>query len=233
VFIVEKSVPYLMNCFEETMKPLLLSLAGLAIVLSGCSEETIIKDAPARYESIIELVAFGLSEDPTEENKGFGLAYYCYLNLETDSVFVQKRLIEDEQYETFAWAGTIKDISRNQKLLNFIQSSQQTKNGNIVSTLPNGKLFYDGYNYYSSYINGNSSKFHFYTTYQLESEFEKGVEYMMALYQHEKLKPVNSFVNADSIVVQLVNKPAFNKGRLSPPPPIRAKVNYTPPLEKR
>jgi hypothetical protein len=116
VFIVEKYVPYLMNCFEETMKPLLLSLAGLAIVLSGCSEETIIKDAPTRDESIIELVALGLSEDPTEENKSFGLAYYCYLNLETDSVFVQKRLIEDEQYETFAWAGTIKDLAKSKAI---------------------------------------------------------------------------------------------------------------------
>ncbi|MER2998528.1 hypothetical protein [Pontibacter populi] len=205
----------------------------MAALLLGCSEENIEKETPVSSSGVIELVAFGLSENPIEENKGFGVAYYCYLNLETDSVFVQKRLNEDEQYETFAWAGTIKGISQNQKLLNFIEVSQKTKNGNIVTTLPNGKFFYDGYHYYSSYKKGNSDKFHFYTASKLESEFEEGVEYMMALYQHEKLKSINSFVNTDSIVVQLVNRPAFNKGRLSPPPPIRVKVNYTPPLEKR
>jgi hypothetical protein len=211
------------------MKQLILCLAGTAILLAGCSEETIKQEIPEPGKHEIELIAFGMSNNPTDQNKGFGLAYYCYIDLKSDSVFIQKRVGSFESSQDSAWVGMVSGLSQNKVLRSFIEASQQTKNGNIVATLPNGKFFYDGYHYYSSYKKGNSDKFHFYTTSELETKFEEGVDYIMALYLKEKLKPVNSFVNADSMVIQLVNKPEFSVGRLPAPPPIRATVNYTPP----
>jgi hypothetical protein len=208
----------------------------LCLSLFSCTDEAL-EEKVNLEKHTIELVAFGFADNPTEENKGFGIAYYFYLNLDTDSVFIQKKIDLDDEPETFAWTGTIEGMSGNAKIKDFIDASRETPDGFISNTKIPELMLYCSYYYYSKYTDGENVKYQFYTHHNLDKRFRQAVDMIMGSYKSAQLIPVNKFVDSDSIIVAIISggdvlfrpPPPFDL----PPPPIRAKVNYTPPLEKQ
>ncbi|WP_162427658.1 hypothetical protein [Pontibacter pudoricolor] len=181
----------------------------------------------------IELVAFGFADNPTEENKGFGIAYYFYLNLDTDSVFIQRRINPDDKPVTLAWTGTIKGISEDEKIREFINVSRETPNGFIMDTRIPELVLYCSYYYYSRYKDGDNVKYQLFTHHNLDKRFRRAVDLIMNAYQNSHLMPVSNFVEPDSIIVPIMNGEDILFGpppapMPPPPPPIRATINYTP-----
>ncbi|MBB6611309.1 hypothetical protein H7F15_09695 [Pontibacter sp. Tf4] len=219
------------------MKQLLLSLTTIAILLTGCSDETIVKDAPAGDGSVIELVTFGLSDNPTQQNKGFCPGHYVYINLETDSVYIQRKIDNSDSTETVAKAGYISGISKHPAIVAYIEASRQYESSNLITPkTPEGTL-YCGLTFYTNYSYAGEERIYYFTSRELDKRFELFTDYLLALTESPDLDVVNSLVPDDSIMVPIVNHESFGAGRTvpwsdrpMPPPPV--KVNYTPPLEK-
>jgi hypothetical protein len=210
----------------------------LCLSLFSCTDEASVEKVNLEKRTI-ELVAFGFADNPTEENKGFGVAYYFYLDLTTDSVFIQKKINPIEAPETLAWTGTIKDISEDEKLRDFINVSRETPNGFIADTKIPELALYCSYYYYSRYKDGENVKYQFYTHHNLDKRFRRAVDIFMNLYRRPQVRPVSTFVDSDSIIVPIVkgNDIVFGPPPAPmappPPPPVRATIQFTPPLEKR
>jgi len=212
------------------MKQLILLLL-IAIALTSCSEETIDKEAYIT-NGVIELVTFSMSENPTEQNKGFSPGYYCYLNLETDSVFIQRKIDMFDKPKIVARAGSISGISKHPAIVAYLEASKQYESGSVITPkTPEGSI-YCGLTFYTNYKHAGKERIHYFTSRNLDKRFELFTGYILALIESNELGLVNKFAPEDSVIVPIVNHQSFNLGPM-PPPPIRAKVNYTPPLNKR
>ncbi len=163
----------------------------ICFCLSSCSED-VVSNVLDSDKHTIELVAFGFAENPTEENKGFGVAYYFYLNLDNDSVFIQKKINPIEAPETLAWTGTIKGISEDNKLQDFINVSREMPNGFIADTKIPELTLYCSYYYYSRYKDGDKVKYQFYTHHNLDRRFRQAVDMFMNSYLSPKVRPVTT-----------------------------------------
>jgi len=220
------------------MRQLLPFLASATILLFGCSDETMEKDTPVRSGSVIELVTFGLSENPTEKNKGFSPGYYCYINLQTDFVYIQRKRHDLDESVTVARAGYIKNISRHPTIVAYTEASKQYKNGKLITPkTPEGAL-YCGLTFYTNYSHAGKERIHYFTSRKLNKRFERFTDFVLALTESKELEPVYKTVPDDSVIVPIVNHKSFGSERTVPwsdrplpPPPVR--VNYTPPLEKQ
>jgi hypothetical protein len=219
------------------MRQLLLCLAAsAALLLAGCSEETINKEVPVRDGSVIELVTFSFADNPTKENKGFGPGYYCYINLDNDSVYIQRRVDDSGVYQTIAKASHLTDISSHPAIVAYIDASKQYKSGKLITPKTPEGVLYCGLTFYTNYRNTGKDRIHYFTSRKLDERFELFTDYVLALLDNKELKPVHKFMPGDSVMVPIVNHKSFGSATpwsdLPPPPPIRSKVNYTPPLEK-
>ncbi|NEM96838.1 hypothetical protein [Pontibacter burrus] len=220
------------------MKQLIVSLLIATILLYSCSDETIVKEAPIRSGSVIELVTFGLSENPTKENKGFRPGYYCYINLQTDSVYIQHKRHYLDVPQTVARAGYIKNISRHPAIVAYTEASKQYKNGKLITPkTPEGTL-YCGLTFYTNYSHAGKERIHYFTSQRLDKRFQRFTDFVLALTESKELEPVNKSVPEDAVIVPIVNNQSFGLGPAPPwsdlpPPPVRATINFTPPLENR
>jgi hypothetical protein len=187
----------------------------ICIFFASCGEEKF-NGAPITANTTIELVVLGPTEVPSEQNKGFGLIYYCYLNLENDSIFIQYREDVFESKSAKARAGTIRGLSKNGTILTFLDASKKMRNGNMEATnIPDGVL-YCGNTYFTRLWQGNSEKYYLYTTHNLDERFEKATDLIMALRNNNQLRQVSRTVYEDNIIVPIINKEGFD---FPPPPP--------------
>ncbi|MBB6611310.1 hypothetical protein H7F15_09700 [Pontibacter sp. Tf4] len=211
------------------MKSILLSLVGIAIVLSGCSEETIKKEFTVRDSHVIEFVTLGFAEDANDENKGFGAFYYCYLNLATDSVFIQQKINPIEQPETFARAGIIAGISQNPVLHNYLEAAKQYKSGQIISEPVEEGASFCGPTYAIRNYGSGVEKILYFNTNDVDLRFVHVKDFILSLLKKEQLKPVK-VMDEDKIVVPMVRFAGYDlrpppPDLPHPPPPAQEKVN--------
>ncbi len=213
------------------MKQLILCLAGVSLFFTSCSEETIVQEQPVSSKQSIELLTFGFAEYQTEQNKGFGANFYCYIDLTTDSVFIQRKINPLEENKISAWAGILPGISQQPVIVEYIEASQKYVSGTTISPELSEGTLYCGNHYYIKYKQDDEERFHFYRTTGLDEKYKQVTDYIQLLEQNSILRQSHKFINEDSVVVPAVNQPGFSLRQI--PPPIRAKVNYAPPVEKR
>lgn len=210
------------------MKQLILLLLS-GMVFTSCFEETIEKEAPERNSHIIEFVTLGFAENPTDKNKGFGAFYYCYLNLTTDSVFIQQKINPIEQPETFAWAGTIPGLSNNSELQNYLGATKQYKSGEKISEPIEEGANFCGPTYAIRNYKAGVDNIHYFTTNDLDVRYVQVKDFILSLRNKDQLKPVNT-IDEDVIVVPIVSvagsdlRPPPPPDLPPPPPPVRAKI---------
>ncbi|NEM96837.1 hypothetical protein [Pontibacter burrus] len=223
---MENSVPYLLNLVLSPMPRTIVYILLLCFGLVSCTDDTLTK-APEPARHTIELVAFGFADNPTEENKGFGVAYYCYADLDTDSVFIQYRTDSRPDYITIAKTGTIKGLSKEPRILAYQQAIAKYENGTTLSTPIEEGALYCGPTYYSKYTNKDGERFHFYTTHGLDNSIELATRFLVALQSDSRLTDTTPSLDEDKVTVPVVNLPGFNfrpPPQPLPPPPARAKA---------
>lgn len=221
------------------MNRTIVYLLPLLFGLCSCTDENQIS-TPFSDEHAIELLAFGFADNPTEENKGFGVANYFYLDLTTDSVFIQSKVDTGGTYVTIARAGTIAGLAKEPVVSAFIKATAEYESGKTISAPIEEGVLYCGSTYYSNYKNRSGERFHYYTTHGLDSRIKDATRYFLSLRSDSRLTESNQLLHEDDLVVPIINHASFKFGPPPPfdlppppPPPVRSEINFAPPLEKR
>jgi hypothetical protein len=215
---------------KRTMKNVILKLFLISALITSCKEED--ESTVSKTDgNIIELVGLGLADNPTDTNKRFGITYYCYLNLENDSVYIQRKLDPLEDTRTVAWAGTVKGLAENDLIQGLIEFTGRMDNGRVKGTKPPTLSFHHSPDYVLLHKQANKEKFLFYSTYKLDKRIKEATQYMINLQYDKQLDHVPTMVNEDSIVLPIINKEGFDF--LPPPPrPVKSTIEFKSPVEK-
>jgi hypothetical protein len=174
----------------------------------------------------LTMVAFGPTDSVTNQNKGFGSRFYCYINFETDSVLIREWYIFEDSI--FVKTGFLKGIKKNNSVLNVIQIfSSIDSNGITLGTIyqPSSDIpppLYDGLEYFVEYNNHGNIQ-HFYTS---KITIESLNELMKWLSENGELKNSNISIDEANIISPIVNRADF---KLIPPPSIKAIIKFIPP----
>lgn len=211
------------------MKKVILQLLFICALMTSCKEEGA-GTIPIADENIIELVALGSAVVPTDANHGYGITYYCYLNLGNDSVYIQRKIDPLEAPKMVAWAGTVKGLADNDTIRALIEAIHSVGNVRIKNTSTQNYSFNHRYPYAFTHKQANDERI-FFSTGNRDKRIEVATDYIIHLQYNSQLNQVTSAVHEDSVMLPLIRKEGFNFHPL-PPPPVKAIIKYEPPIEK-
>lgn len=211
------------------MKKVILQLLLISALMTSCKEEST-GTIPIADENIIELVSIGSAVVPTDANQGYGIAYYCYLNLENDSVYIQRKIDPLEAPKMVAWAGTVTGLADNDTIKALIEAIHKMGNVRINNTSPQNYGCNNRYPYALTHKQANDERV-FFSTGNPDKRIELATEYIIHLQYNSQLNQVASAVHEDSVMLPLIQKEGFNFHPL-PPPPVKAIIKYEPPVER-
>ena len=188
-----------------------------------------------RDKGKIQLIDLGMTENRTEENKGYGLARYYLLNLNNDSVYIQHKIEKDDSTNAtlnLAWAGKIKGLSDNEKISEFTQNSKTTENGKIEKLFPSSGSLTEGVLSYISYDDGTNKRFYYFKTYKPNNHFSNTIDFILNLKNNTQLRKAKARINEDSIINPIFNNKKFTFVE-APPPPIKRTIKFNLPEAKQ
>lgn len=183
----------------------------------------------------IQLIDLGMTENGTEENKGYGLARYYLLNLNNDSVYIQHKIEKDDSTNAtlnLAWTGKIKGLSESEEIIEFTQNSQTTDNGTIEKLFPSSGSLTKGALSYISFDDGLNKKFYYFKTYKPNNQFSNTIDFILDLKNSPQLKKAKAKISEDSIIGPIVNNKKFTFVE-APPPPIKRTIKFNIPEAKQ
>lgn len=175
----------------------------------------------------ILFVGFGGPDSITNVNKGYGVDYYAYFDLNKDSVYVwwRKELGTSERLAGF---GKIKHLVSKDTLADFIRINGNLKSDTIEIINPQSCGRY----YFVEYNVGSVKRTFFSNTHYTDIELVR--QYVFSLFNSKQIRFINPKFNEDSLMNNLITYYKFPAAKIiaPPAPPIISIGEFISPIKE-